>query len=238
MGNNYTHSKMLYLVAAALTFNDTTTDDPALANTCGATRYQVCPDGTAGSLHAYWTYLTGGMLYKDWAHMEDPEVSRAGLSGGLFQSARSTHLRRFHGWRPRCRASETVAVESRVKEAGISIRCTGWKLAMLSIQSAGYDDPILYGPQMSLATSSWWDLKSLSDLEFLTYSYNTNFPMFGYFSTGDTLYLYRVPADFNAQAWMMVSDADSGRTDRTATLEWPLLFTSVGRASTISCLTI
>ena len=99
---------------------------------------------------------------------------------------------------------------------------------MLSIQSAGYNDPILYGPQMSLATSSWWDMKAVSDLEFLTYSYNTNFPMFGYFSTGDTLYLYRMPADFNAQAWMMVSDADLGRTDRTATLEWPLIFTSVG----------
>ena len=28
-----------------------------------------------GSLHAYFTYLTGGMLYRDYAHMEDPNVS-------------------------------------------------------------------------------------------------------------------------------------------------------------------
>ena len=75
MGNNYTHSKEMYLVAAALTFNDTPDDDPATPNTCNATRYVVCPDGTAGSLHAYWTYVTGGQLYKDWAHIEDPNVS-------------------------------------------------------------------------------------------------------------------------------------------------------------------
>ena len=75
MGNNYTSSKELYLVSIALTFNDNITDDPALANTCSATRYQVCPDGTAGSLHAYWTYFNGAFLYRNWAHIEDPNVS-------------------------------------------------------------------------------------------------------------------------------------------------------------------
>src|ERR1035441_3906776 len=75
MGNNYTQAKMIYLVAAALTFNDNTTDDPPLTNTCSATRYQVCPDASAGSLHAYLTYFTGGMMYKDWANMEDPNVT-------------------------------------------------------------------------------------------------------------------------------------------------------------------
>ncbi len=74
MGNNYTQARILILTAAALTFNDTPMDDPALANTCNATRYQVCPDGTAGSLHAYWSYVSGGMLYKDWANLEEPSV--------------------------------------------------------------------------------------------------------------------------------------------------------------------
>ncbi len=66
--------RILLLTAAALTFNDNPTDDPPLSNTCNATRYQVCPDGTAGSLHAYWSYVSGGMLYKDWADMEDASI--------------------------------------------------------------------------------------------------------------------------------------------------------------------
>ena len=228
MGNNYTHSKMLYLVAAALTFNDTTTDDPPLANTCGATRYQVCPDGTAGSLHAYWTYFTGGMLYKDWAHMEDPGGEPCRLTRRPIPICQVNPPAKIQRMAIECRVSETVAAESRSEGSWYQYSMKRLELAMLSIQSAGYNDPMLYGPQMSLATSSWWDMKAVSDLEFLTYSYNTNFPMFAYLSTGDTLYLYRMPADFNAQAWMMVGDADLGRTDRTATLEWPLIFTSVG----------
>ncbi len=86
MGNNYSHSKIMYLTAAALTFNDTTQDDPALTNSCGAARYTVCPDGTAGSLHAYWTYLDGAMLYKDWAHMEDPGVSLKAYQAAYLES--------------------------------------------------------------------------------------------------------------------------------------------------------
>jgi hypothetical protein len=227
MGNNYTHSKIMYLTAAALTFNDTPQDDPALTNSCGATRYTVCPDGTAGSLHAYWTYLTGGMLYKDWAHMEDPAVSLPAYQAAF--SNLSTV--------PTCEDSRT----------GTKVPCFGdgrggessegsWYqysmyrlvLAMASIQSAGYNDPIAYGPQMSLATSSFWDMKSVSDLEFLTYSRYPPQTRMSYLSTGDSLSLDRSPSDFNAQAWMMVSDSMSGRTDRTAALEWPLVYTSIG----------
>jgi hypothetical protein len=230
MGNNYTHSKILYLTAAALTFNDTAQDDPAESNTCGATRYVVCPDGTAGSLHAYWTYLTGGMLYKDYGHVEDPAVSLA-----AYQAAYS-NLSSM----PTCEDSTN----------GLQVPCLGdgrggesaegsWyqysmyreALAMASIQSAGYNDPILYGPQMSLATSSWWDMKAVSDLEFMTYFYYKPQPRIAYFSTGDTLELFRAPSDFNTQAWMMVGDVLNGRTDRTGTLEWPLLNSSMGGLS-------
>jgi hypothetical protein len=230
MGNNYTHSKIMFLTAAALTFNDTPSDDPALTNTCGASRYTVCPDGSAGSLHAYWKYLVGGMLYKDWAHMEDPSVTLP-----AYESAYSNMSSM-----PTCEDSTS----------GTQVACMGdgrggessegsWyqysmyrlQLALVSIQSAGYDDPVLYGPQMSLATSSWWDIKAVSDLEFLTYSYYTPQPRIAFLSTGDTLNLFRVPSDFNAQAWMMVGDSDDGRSDRTAALEWPLLNTSVGGIS-------
>src|ERR1035437_3176089 len=47
-GNNYGLSAMLIVGGAGMLFNDTTGDDPPLANTCSATRYQVCPDFSAG----------------------------------------------------------------------------------------------------------------------------------------------------------------------------------------------
>ena len=230
MGNNYAHSKIMYLTAAALTFNDTAEDDPALPNTCNATRYIVCPDGSAGSLHAYWKYLVGGMLYKDWAHMEDPRVTLPAYEAAY---------KNLHGM-PTCEDSTS----------GAQVPCMGdgrggessegsWyqysmyrlQLALVSISSAGYDDPILYGPQMSLGTSSWWDMKAVSDLEFLTYSYYMRQPRLAFLSTGDTLNLFRAPSDFNAEAWMMVGDSETGRSDRTATLEWPVLSTSIGGLS-------
>lgn len=227
MGNNYTHSKILFLTAAALTFNDTATDDPAIGSTCNATRYLVCPDGSSGSLHAYWTYLSGGMLYKDWAHLEEPSVTLAAYKAAYGNPSTA----------PQCQDSTSGKMVSCLGDGRGGESSEGsWyqyslyrlQLAMVSIASAGYADPIQYGPQMSLATSSWWDMKSVSDVEFLTYSYYTPQPRFSFLSTGDTLNLYRMPADFNAEAWMMVNDSRAGRTDRTALLEWPLVATSVG----------
>ena len=100
---------------------------------------------------------------------------------------------------------------------------------MLSIQSAGYNDPIAIRPadesrDLKLVGYEGRVRPGISDV-FVQHELSD---VRSYFSTGDTLYLYRMPADFNAQAWLMVSDADLGRTDRTATLEWPLIFTSVG----------
>ena len=53
----------MYLVGLGLMFDDNTTDDPPLANTCSATRYQLCPDFTGGSMHAYANYFDGSLLY-------------------------------------------------------------------------------------------------------------------------------------------------------------------------------
>jgi hypothetical protein len=230
MGNNYSFSKMMFLTAASLTFNNTVDDDPAEPNTCNANRDTVCPDGTAGSLHAYWNYLTGGVLYKTWAHIEDPAVSWA-----AYQAAYSNLPTQ-----PTCIDSST----------GTQVPCFGdgrggesaegswyqysmyrFALAMASIQSAGYDDPIAYGPQMSAATSSWWDLKAVSDLEFLTYMHYPKQLRFSFFSTGDSLNLDRGPSDFNAQAWLMVNDSWTGRSDRTPLLLWPLLYSTQGGLS-------
>ena len=234
MGNNYTHSKIMYLTAAALTFNDNTTDDPATPNTCSATRYVVCPDGTAGSLHAYLTYLTGGMLYKDWANVEDPNVSWQAYQaayGNLPTQPMCNDAESFTTSIPSVPCFGSGRDGESVEGSWYQYSMYRLQLAMLSIYTAGYLDPMVYGPQMSLATSSWWDLKANSDLEFLTYSYYTPQPRWGFFSTGDTLYLFRQPSDFNTEAWEMVSDSLTGRTDRTAKLEWPLLYTSAGGLS-------
>jgi hypothetical protein len=232
MGNNYTFSKLVYLAGAAFTFDDNATDDPALTNSCGATRYQVCPDGTAGSLHAYRDFLFGGMLYKMWAHLEDPYVS---------WQAYNTAYNNLPT-QPMCKDVDTSMVpcfgDGRGGESvegswyGYSIHRLQDALNM--IHTAGYDDPVKYGPQLSLMTSNWWDQKIVSDLAFLTGPYNgtthslTNPDRWGFFTTGDSNLGYRTPADFLAHASMLVSDSYVGRSDRTEALKWLLLNSSIG----------
>ena len=155
MGNNYTHSKIFYLAAAALTFNDDPDDDPPLANTCHATRYVVCPDGTAGSLHAYWNYLAGGMLYKDWAHMEDPSITWRAYQAAFKNMPSPTECIYVDGSKHLCLGDGRGGESSEGSWYQYSLYRLRYALNM--IQTAGYDDPIRYGPQLSLGTSSWWD---------------------------------------------------------------------------------
>ena len=131
----------------------------------------VCPDGTAGSLHAYWSYLTGGMLYKDYAHMEDPAVSLGHIRrrSPIFQS--HADVRRLSDRNRRFPCLGDGRGGESAEGSWYQYSMYRLALAMASIESAGYNDPIAYGPQMSLATSSWWDMKAVSDLEFLTYGY-------------------------------------------------------------------
>jgi hypothetical protein len=107
---------------------------------------------------------------------------------------------------------------------------------MNAIHTAGYDDPILYGPQVSLENSSWWDLKYVEDLEFLTGfgPYNGESgtaggtPAYNYLTTGDSNTYYRTPSDMWTESATMVADTYSGRTDRTSALEWSILNTAFG----------
>jgi hypothetical protein len=238
MGNNYTHSKIMYLTAAALTFNDNTTDDPTLpqtsnTNTCNGSRPTVCSDGSVSNMHAFWGYLTEGMLYKDWAHLEDPNVTWQ-----AYEAAYSNLPTE-----PMCDDSvNTINAPSRgpcfgdgregQSSEGTSYGYSFYRLAeaMLSIHSAGYDDPILYGPQMSLGVSSFFDLHANADLEFLSYNFVASQPRYQTFFVGD-IFNFPNPSTFEDNAWLMVYDASVGRTDRTATLEWPLVATSVGGPS-------
>lgn len=229
MGNNYTMSKMLFLVAAGLTFNDDPTDDPPMANSCGAKRYEVCPDYSAGSLHAYFNFFAGGMMYLMYAHLEDP-----GVVLPAYQSAYS-NLPQM----PRCSypdgTKHACLGDGRGGESseGSWYQYSFYRLrdALNMVHTAGYDDPIVYGPQMSLGTSSWWDMKYVSDILFLTgFGANgrPNTPAFNYFTTGDTLSYVRVPSDFATEAAMLTGDSYVNRTDRAEALRWLILNSAYG----------
>lgn len=225
MQNNYTHSKHMYLVAGALTFNDNDTDDPPTPNTCSATPGVVCPDGTAYNLHAYFKYETGGMMYRDWAGREDPNVTWQAYQ------AKYGNL----PTQPMCQNQVTAGMQG----------CFGMNRngepsegnwygpehvqrlteATYAIYTAGYDDPLIYGPQMSLMTSSWWDQMSNYNLGSLAYSYSSA-PQWTFKSTGDSSGLSKYPYDFAAEGWLMAEDTLVGRSDRTSKLLWPQLNTA------------
>ncbi|HEV2577229.1 MAG TPA: putative Ig domain-containing protein [Acidobacteriaceae bacterium] len=226
MGNNYTHARILVLTAAALTFNDNSTDDPPLTNTCNATRYQVCPDGTAGSLHAYWTYVSGGMLYKDWATMEDPSVVQAAYG---FSSTPTCNT----AWHTptSCLGQGRGGESSEGTSYGASIVKLRW--ALNAIHTAGYDDPLLYGPQMSMDSMSYWDLRYVSDLTQLTgrSGVSTDQSRWNYLTDGDSLNYYLYPSGMGTEAAMLSADAYVGRTDDSAGLEWLVANSAFGGAN-------
>ncbi len=234
-GNNYTNARIFLMATAALTFNDTATDDPPLANTCNATRYQVCPDGTAGSLHAYWTYVTGGMLYLEWAHMDDPTVVQQAYNA-VYNNLPSV---------PSCNAPWTAVT-------GATVPCMGdgrggeasegyiyggslahLRRAMNAIRTAGYDDPALYGPQMSLGTTSYWDLHYVSDLSLMTglSGVPSETSRWTFVTDGDSNANYVYPSNFAAEATMLSGDSYDGRTDRSSGLAWLIENTAYGTAT-------
>jgi hypothetical protein len=232
MGNNYTFSRLMYMVATGLTFDDNTTDDPPLTNTCSATRYQICPDGTAGSLHAYWHYATGAMLYMYWAHLEDPNVSWQAYQSAYGNLPTQPACLYMDGTSHPCFGDGRGGESSE----GSWYQYSLFKLRLVfnMLHTAGMDDPMQYGPQMSLNTSSWWDLKYVSDLEFLTSMALNNggvgggSPSFAYLSTGDSHAYYRVPNDMLTEAAILTFDSYTGRTDRSNALLWGILNTAVG----------
>ncbi len=234
MGNNYTFARLMYMIAIGLTFDDNATDDPPLPNTCGATRYQICPDYTAGSLHAYWKYADGAMLYMYWAHLEDPSVTWQAYRSAYSNLATRPTCLYIDGTKHPCFGDGRGGESSEGSWYQYSIFKLRWALNML--HTAGMDDPILYGPQMSLETSSWWDLKYVTDLEFLTAMNvrnggegpNGGQPAFGYLNTGDTHNYYRIPNDTLTEASILTFDSYTGRTDRSSALRWIILNSAIG----------
>jgi hypothetical protein len=229
MGNNYTMSKMLALVGAALTFNDDPIDDPNLSNSCNAKRSELCPDYSGGSLHAYFSYFAGGMLYRAYAHLEDPGVTLPAYQNAFSNLPQMPKCNYVDGSKHPClgdgRGGESAE--------GSWYQYSFYRLryALNILHTAGYDDPILYGPQISLGTSSWWDMKYVGDILFLTGVPPEGSPaqsLYNYLTTGDSNSYFRNPSDFLAEASMMTADSYIGRKDRTEALRWLLVNTAFG----------
>ena len=225
MGNNYSNSRMLYLAGLSTMFDDNTTDDPPLTganNTCGASRYVVCPDMTAGSMHAYLHYLMGAGMYVDYAHLEDPRVTDAAYQAA-FSNPANPQCQYQSGTYYSCLGDGRGGESSE----GSFYAYSRAKLrdALNVIHSTGNDDPMIWGPQASLGTSSYWDLLYIEDLEFLT---GYSGAQYNYLTTGDSNTYVRVPLDYQTEASMLVADSYTGRTDRTSALEWILLNAAPG----------
>lgn len=229
MGNNYTMSKMLAIVGAGLTFNDDPTDDPNLPSSCNAKRSDVCPDYSAGSLHAYFSYFAGAMLYRMYAHLEDPAVTLQALQSAFSNLPQVPKCNYMDGTKHSCLGDGRGGESAEGSWYQYSLYRLRYTLNM--VHSAGYNDPILYGPQISLDTSSWWDMKYVTDLLFLTGVVpegTPNGPSFNYLTTGDSLLYIRVPSDFVTEAAMMTADSYVGRKDRTDALRWLILNSAFG----------
>ena len=222
MGNNYSMSRMLYLAALSTMFDDNTTDDPPLTNTCGATRYQVCPDMTAGSMHAYLHYLMGAGMYLDWAHLEDSRVTDAAYQAA-FSNPANPQCQYQSGTYYSCLGDGRGGESSEGSYYHYSL--VKLRDALNVLHSTGNDDPMIWGPQASLGTSSSWDLFYIADLEFLTGFSGTQY---NYLTTGDSNTYVRVPLDYQTEASMLVADSYTGRTDRTSALKWLILNAAPG----------
>ncbi len=238
MGNNYDEAGFFYLAALPLTFNDTTSDDPALTNTCSATRYQVCADGTAGSMHAYFkSYFVGGLLYDQYAIMEDPNVGWQAYQaayGNLPAQPACVMWDGLPGTTP-CFGEQRGGEPA--EGSGYGYSAYSIRDGLNAIHTAGYDDPTIYGPQMSLGTSSWWDMRAVVTNEFLTGLKANNGnpggvggiqPSYAYLHTGDAKHYYAEPSDYLTESATLVFDSYTGRSDRTNALLWPILNSAFG----------
>ena len=233
-GNNYNIGRFLAETIAGLEFNDNTTDAPlnpsGPLNTCGTTnRYVVCADGTAGSMIAYWKYLVGAHLYVYWGHIEDPNVVQQAYNA-------------FYGSMPTMPQCEWYDASLHPcfgdGRGGGSAEGSFYKYSMQNtrqalniMHSAGVDDPLLYGPQMSAGFSSFWDLLLVDDLSTLTYPVTENWPTpaaYEYISFGDVLNDWRYSADFNPDLELLTLDTMTGRTDRTNAIAWLTYNTAYG----------
>ena len=231
-GNNYALSRDLLTAAVGLTFNDNATDAPNIPtgvyNTCGATRYQVCRDGTAGSLVAYWKFFDGALLYNYWAHIDDPAVVQQAYNAAYSNLPSPPQCEGKDLQKHPCFGDGRDGGSAEGNYYDYSMYRTRWMLNIL--HTAGVDDPLLYGPQISAATSSFWDLKLVHDLETLTgptqqawsntYGEFISRPAYNPLSMGDEFTYFSPVSSAWTEAAMLTFDSETGRTDRASAIKW------------------
>lgn len=223
MGNNYMEGKFLIGAALGITFNDTTGEDPTLTN-CAGGRYAVCPDYSANSLRAYWNYWVGTYEYKQFAHLEDPNVGWAAYQAAYANLPTQPVCNATYSGTPLVPCFGTGRGGGPAEGNGYGYSVYSVRSAMNLIYTAGMNDPLLYGPQMSLVTSSWWNLNENMELTYLAGPYGPSPQHWAYFSTGDTNSYYRYPFFFIQLATDMTFDSYFGRS--RPDLLWPMLNTA------------
>ncbi len=221
---NYMQSVMLYMVAAGLEFNDNTADSPTddiiTPNTCGATRYQVCSDFSAGSSRAYWNFFTGTYLLEWWTHSEDAAITQPALNT-FFPS-------NGFGTVPMCpglNSTPTICFGDGVggeaaEGSGYGYSLYRSRFALNAIISSGNANPSVWGPQISAAYSAYWDSKIIADREFNTTWSVGNQWTWSYQHSGDTNSYSHKVFDALADSAMLDYDTIIGRTDNLSALEW------------------
>ena len=126
-------------MGAGLTFNDDPTDDPNLANSCNAKRSDLCPDFSAGSLHAYFLYFAGSMMYRMYAHLEDPAVTLQAYQSAFSNLPQPPKCNYVDGSKHPCLGDGRGGESSEGSWYQYSLYRLRYALNM--IHTAGYDDP-------------------------------------------------------------------------------------------------
>lgn len=176
----------------------------------------IYSDGSANTLHAYLTLLTGAYLYTEYANFEDPHVVSAAYGLSDPYTCKSSTL--AGGNIASCLGQNAGGIHTEGTQLLDTVSDLANALWML--HTAGYDDPNLYGPQVSLWSSSWWALMYRDYLHSIvpepsTYGSDANGPEIRYldFAFGELhqeYYRFSIQGAFLA---MLAQDSQSGLFD-------------------------
>ena len=143
--NNHSIGASRALMFESIALDDNQSDDPTLSN-CSGGRYTVCGDGSANSVRAYLKDWTGAWLLRDWAVYENPQVVASAYKSWLGTDVSNLKFGEGAGG---------TSLEGTEYDEAMGILYT----SLLTLHTAGLDDPAIYGPQVALFSSSYWDLR-------------------------------------------------------------------------------
>ena len=155
-------------------------------------------------------------MYNDWATFEEANVVQQAYNNA-FSNMSSI---------PQCNAIWTAVTSQTVPclgadRGGESPEGTLYGNSTRALRQAenaivfsGYNDPHLYGPQMSFPTSSYWDLRYLSDLSLqLGLSGVSSQPSrWAFLTDGDTNTNYTYPDNYEVDSAQLLFDYAEGQT--------------------------